>query len=283
MNCRAYDGETVEESALTLGVEHVEGERRFPRPARSGDDDELVVGELDVNALEVVLTSAEDPDRAFARDPRCVGSDARERAVDVPAPWAGADLCPDICPDICAGLRADHARRPRLDDLGAVSREAEVHRERAARRASSAAMSSGVPSPTTLPPSSPPSGPRSTIQSDSAATSRSCSTMITRAPFVDEPADRRDDEGDDPLTGQARRRLVEDVEEALLVFGLCKVGCELEGRWASPPESVGAGCESERYPSPTSRSGWIAFTIFFLSANIRRPPLPWSSRSEAMS
>ncbi len=47
--------ETLDVAALALGEEGVEGEGRFPRAGRAGDDDELVPGQGDVDVLEIVL------------------------------------------------------------------------------------------------------------------------------------------------------------------------------------------------------------------------------------
>ncbi len=42
-------------AALALGVDGVEGQRALARPGQAGEDDELVAGQLEVDALEVVF------------------------------------------------------------------------------------------------------------------------------------------------------------------------------------------------------------------------------------
>ena len=47
-------GEGLDVPPLSLGIERVEGERAFPRPADSGDDDQGTHRQVEVNSLEVV-------------------------------------------------------------------------------------------------------------------------------------------------------------------------------------------------------------------------------------
>ena len=54
--------EALHIAALPLGKERVEGERRLARTARTGDDDELVARDLDVEVAQVVLTRSFYPD-----------------------------------------------------------------------------------------------------------------------------------------------------------------------------------------------------------------------------
>src|SRR5439155_5075166 len=48
---------------LALGVDRVEGERRFSRPGETGEDDEMVARQLQADVLQVVLARTPDPDR----------------------------------------------------------------------------------------------------------------------------------------------------------------------------------------------------------------------------
>src|SRR5690606_9249289 len=47
--------ERLDVSALALGVDRIEGQAALARSRYTGDDDELVAGDLDVDVLEVVL------------------------------------------------------------------------------------------------------------------------------------------------------------------------------------------------------------------------------------
>ncbi|TMA31196.1 MAG: hypothetical protein E6J88_04360 [Deltaproteobacteria bacterium] len=51
-------GDTFDVPALTLGVERVEGERALAAPRDAGEDDEALLGDLQRDALEVVLAGA---------------------------------------------------------------------------------------------------------------------------------------------------------------------------------------------------------------------------------
>jgi hypothetical protein len=50
-------------AALPLGEDGVEGQARLARAGDAGKDDELFLGELDVDVLEIVLAGALDQDR----------------------------------------------------------------------------------------------------------------------------------------------------------------------------------------------------------------------------
>src|SRR5207237_9301134 len=49
-------------SALPFGIKSVEGQRGFPRATQSGDDDQLLPWNLDVEVLEIVLASTANLD-----------------------------------------------------------------------------------------------------------------------------------------------------------------------------------------------------------------------------
>ena len=53
-------GEAFDVAALTFGVDGVEGQRGFARAADTADDSEGVVGNVDVDALEVVGSCTAD-------------------------------------------------------------------------------------------------------------------------------------------------------------------------------------------------------------------------------
>lgn len=52
-------GERLHVPPLPFGIQHVERERRFPRPRDARDDDELVPGDHDADIFEVVLEGTE--------------------------------------------------------------------------------------------------------------------------------------------------------------------------------------------------------------------------------
>jgi len=47
---------------LAFGVDGVESEGRFARAGEAGDDDELVAGDVDIDAFEIVCPSTADFD-----------------------------------------------------------------------------------------------------------------------------------------------------------------------------------------------------------------------------
>jgi hypothetical protein len=53
-------GKAVDVTPLAFRVDDVEGQRGLSRPAETGDDDELITGNLEVNILEIVLLRADD-------------------------------------------------------------------------------------------------------------------------------------------------------------------------------------------------------------------------------
>src|SRR3546814_1091823 len=53
-------GEGVDVAALTLGIDGVEGEGGLAGAGQAGDDDQAVAGEVDVDALEIMLACAAD-------------------------------------------------------------------------------------------------------------------------------------------------------------------------------------------------------------------------------
>ena len=57
---------------LALGIDGVEGERRFSGPRKPGEDDEAVPGQVEVDVLEVVGAGAADAD-AVHGEYRCLG------------------------------------------------------------------------------------------------------------------------------------------------------------------------------------------------------------------
>src|SRR5439155_1355051 len=54
--------ERLDVAALALGIDRVEGQRRFSGPREPRDDDELVARDLEIDVLEVVLAGAPDDD-----------------------------------------------------------------------------------------------------------------------------------------------------------------------------------------------------------------------------
>ncbi len=59
--------EGLDVTALPLGIQRVEHQRRLPGTAHPGHDDQLVEGEVQVEILEIVLTRATDADGIRAR------------------------------------------------------------------------------------------------------------------------------------------------------------------------------------------------------------------------
>src|SRR5438552_13857908 len=55
-------GETFHVPALAFGVERVEGERRFPGAAQTGDDHQLLPWNFHVKVLQIVLARTTDLD-----------------------------------------------------------------------------------------------------------------------------------------------------------------------------------------------------------------------------
>src|SRR5262249_42800688 len=60
-------GERFDVSPLALGVNSVEGERRLPRAADAGDDDQLAGPQRQVDVLQVVRSGAANDERAASR------------------------------------------------------------------------------------------------------------------------------------------------------------------------------------------------------------------------
>src|SRR5262249_58772552 len=54
--------EALDVAALALGVDRVERERRFAGSRKSGDDDQLITGDFEIDALEIVLAGPTDDD-----------------------------------------------------------------------------------------------------------------------------------------------------------------------------------------------------------------------------
>src|SRR5215471_5171367 len=54
--------EGLDVAPLTLGIERVEHERRLPRSRDSGDDDQLIEREVEIEILEIVLARATHAD-----------------------------------------------------------------------------------------------------------------------------------------------------------------------------------------------------------------------------
>ena len=57
-------GHAVEEAALALGEEDVEGEGGFARAAEACDDDHAVARDIDIDIFEIVLAGAPHGDEA---------------------------------------------------------------------------------------------------------------------------------------------------------------------------------------------------------------------------
>ena len=55
-------------AALTLRVKRVERQRTLARPAHTGEHDEPVAGEFDVDALKVMLAGAANDDAVFHQE-----------------------------------------------------------------------------------------------------------------------------------------------------------------------------------------------------------------------
>src|SRR3546814_13870865 len=51
-------GEGFNIAPLPLRIDGVEGKRTFPRTGKAGDDDQLVAGQVDIDALQIVLARA---------------------------------------------------------------------------------------------------------------------------------------------------------------------------------------------------------------------------------
>jgi hypothetical protein len=74
-------GEALDVAALALGVERVKGQRGFAGARRTGDDDQLLLGDFDSDLLEVVLPRAGDDDAVeLNRDPLPRARGARDAA-----------------------------------------------------------------------------------------------------------------------------------------------------------------------------------------------------------
>jgi hypothetical protein len=56
-------GQGFHVATLPLGVDRIEGKRRFARAGDAGDDDQPVPGNIEIDVLEVVLRSALDANR----------------------------------------------------------------------------------------------------------------------------------------------------------------------------------------------------------------------------
>src|SRR5713226_4975982 len=80
-------GERLDVAALALGVDRVEGQRRFPGPREPRDDDELVARDLEVDVLQIVLAGTPDDDLVAGHvetllcQPRVVRATRQARAV----------------------------------------------------------------------------------------------------------------------------------------------------------------------------------------------------------
>ncbi len=61
-------GKAFDVFALALGVNGIEGERRFAAPAQAGDDHQAVARDLQREILQIVLTRAADTDESFAHN-----------------------------------------------------------------------------------------------------------------------------------------------------------------------------------------------------------------------
>ncbi len=75
--------ERLDVAALRLGEDRVEDQRRLPGPGRPGDHGERPVRDVDVDALQVVLSGAADADRVFhdKRNNKVVGARPRQRRL----------------------------------------------------------------------------------------------------------------------------------------------------------------------------------------------------------
>jgi len=63
-------GQALDVPALPLGVDGVEGERRFPGARQAGHDDQPLARNLEVDVLEVVLAGAADDDPIASHGPQ---------------------------------------------------------------------------------------------------------------------------------------------------------------------------------------------------------------------
>src|SRR4249920_2945843 len=66
--------ERLDIAALALGIDGVEGERRFARAGKPGDHHELFPGQVEGDVLEVVLPRAADRDEFGGHYPSNVGA-----------------------------------------------------------------------------------------------------------------------------------------------------------------------------------------------------------------
>ena len=103
--------ERLDVTTLALRVNRIERERRFPRPARPRQNDELAARQRDRDILKVVLPRADyrDPIDVGSRDPRYRLGGGR---VDLAkrAPWQDDHIKSDL-----KARPLDHARdRPRI-------------------------------------------------------------------------------------------------------------------------------------------------------------------------
>ena len=69
--------ERLDVAPLPLGVERVEGERALARAGRAGDHGERAVGQLDGDALQIVLTGVDDADDGIGTGKCVAGSSGR--------------------------------------------------------------------------------------------------------------------------------------------------------------------------------------------------------------
>ena len=188
--------QAVEEAALALGEQHVEGERRLAGARDAGHGHQGVPRDLDRDLLQVVLARADDAGSS---------GDLRRRAARRAAGRHARALRPRR-----AGGRRATAPRPADASASASALPVGVSRR---------AIASGGPSPTTRPPASPASGPRSTIQSAAPRQRQVVLDHDHRVAGVDEPLQRADQHRDVGRV-QAGGRLVEQVEPVLAAAGL---------------------------------------------------------------
>src|SRR5207245_2899823 len=83
--------ERLDVAALALGIDRVEGQRRFSGPREPRDDDELVARDLEIDVLEVVLAGApdDDPVAGHVASLLCQSRAVRARSLAAASPAPG--------------------------------------------------------------------------------------------------------------------------------------------------------------------------------------------------
>ncbi|HJQ20121.1 MAG TPA: hypothetical protein VJ867_07220 [Gemmatimonadaceae bacterium] len=102
---------------LAFGVNGVEGERRFPRSGRAGDDGEGTAGDVEVDPLEIVLAGAPNLDRVLHGGNLLPRTSRRSAAGGKPPRFAPTG---EYGSPICAKRGVSPRRQPRQYDYSVV-------------------------------------------------------------------------------------------------------------------------------------------------------------------